>query len=188
MLIEFTVENFRSFKEPQTFSMVASASSQHVEANTYVPNLKGFDRFLRTAAIYGPNAAGKTNLLRALQFMQSLVVNSAATATGAVFTHTPFLFARGPRRKPSRFMVTFAQNGTWYEYGFAMGPDRIEEEWLIEHINARGKMMFERIYSGGRKDYDWKFSPALKGQKAVWSEATRPTALFLSTAVQLNSK
>ena len=79
MLIEFTVENFRSFRLAQTFSMVASASTEHVVSNTFPSDIKGFGNFLRTAAVYGPNAAGKTNLLRALQFMQSLVINSAAT-------------------------------------------------------------------------------------------------------------
>jgi hypothetical protein len=188
MLIEFKVENFRSFKGPQTFSMVAGASPQHARSNTFSSGLKGFDNFLRTAALYGPNAAGKTNLLRSLQFMQSLVLNSAATTTGAAYAFTPFVFARGQRRKPSRFSVTFAWDGIWYEYGFAMGPERIEDEWLIEHVNARGRTLFERKYVAATKDYDWKFSPSLKGQKSVWSEATRPTALFLSTAVQLNSK
>lgn len=187
MLIEFTVENFRSFKGPQTFSMAASAASKHAE-NTFSAGLKGFGRFLRTAAIYGPNAAGKTNLLRALQFMQTLVINSAATTTGAAYAHTPFVFARAQRHKPSRFTVTFAQDGVWYEYGFAIGAERIEEEWLIEHVHARGRTMFERRYVDAKKDYDWKFSPSLKGQKSVWSETTRPTALFLSTAVQLNSQ
>jgi uncharacterized protein len=188
MLIEFTVENFRSFKGAETFSMVAGASAQHAQTNTFATGLKGFGHFLRTAAVYGPNAAGKTNLLRALQFMQSLVINSAATTTGAAYNHTPFVFARAQRRKPSRFSVTFAQNGIWYEYGFAMGPERIEEEWLIEHVNTRGRILFERRIAASGKDYDWKFSPSLKGQKAVWSEATRQTALFLSTAIQLNSK
>src|SRR5438874_1694626 len=153
MLIEFTVENFRSFKGAQTFSMVASASPQHAQTNTFAAGLKGFDHFLRTAAVYGPNAAGKTNLLRALQFMQSLVLNSAATTTA--YTHTPFVFARAQRRKPSRFSVTFGQNGIWYEYGFAMGPERIEEEWLVEHVNTRGRMLFERRTASTAKDYDW---------------------------------
>jgi uncharacterized protein len=187
MLIEFTVENFRSFKGPQTFSMVASASAQHSEANTFTAGLKGFASFLKTAAVYGPNAAGKSNLLRALQFMQTLVINSAATP-GGVIRHTPFIFALAQRKEPSRFSVTFAQSGVWYEYGFAMGPERIEEEWLVEHMNVRGRTIFDRRYDPKKKDYDWKFSPSLKGQKAVWSEATRPTALFLSTAIQLNSK
>ena len=188
MLIEFTVENFRSFRSPQTFSMVASAATEHATSNTFRSEIKGFGDFLRTAAVYGPNAAGKTNLLRALQFMQSLVINSAATTPVAPYLHSPFVFARSQRRKPSKFSVTFAHGGIWYEYGFSMGPERIEGEWLIEHVHSRGRTMFERTYLGDKKRYDWKFSPSLRGQKALWSEATRPTTLFLSTAIQLNSK
>jgi len=56
--------------------MVAGSFSEHVETNTFESELHGFGKFLRTAAIYGPNAAGKTNLLLALQFMQRLILNS----------------------------------------------------------------------------------------------------------------
>jgi AAA15 family ATPase/GTPase len=187
MLIEFTVENFRSFKAPQSLSMVASSSTEHMKSNTFGAGIQGFGHFLKTAAVYGPNAAGKTNLLRALQFMQSLVVNSAAATPNATPAYSPFLFARAQRRKPSKFSVTFALDAVWYEYGFSMGAERIENEWLIEHVHARGRSIFERTYDPNSKSYAWKFSPSLKGQKAVWSEATRPTALFLSTAIQLNS-
>jgi hypothetical protein len=120
--------------------------------------------------------------------MQLLVVNSAATTPVAPYLHSPFIFARSQRRKPSKFSVTFAHGGVWYEYGFSMGPERIEDEWLIEHVHTRGRAMFERTYLSDKKRYEWKFSPSLKGQKAFWSEATRPTTLFLSTAIQLNSK
>jgi AAA15 family ATPase/GTPase len=188
MLIEFSVENFRSFKERQTFSMVAGPASKNVPGNSFQPRLKGFGRFTRSAAIYGANAAGKTNLLRALQFMQQMVLNSASTATGGVYAHTPFIFDSATRLKASHFSITFAQNNVWYEYAFSIGPERIEEEWLVEHLNARGRVLFERRYSKKRGDYDWKYSSSFKGQRALWSEATRPTALFLSTAIQLNSR
>jgi len=61
MLIEFQVENFRSFKERQTFSMVSAPFSEHQDSNTFDSGLRGFDRLLRSAVVYGPNAAGKTN-------------------------------------------------------------------------------------------------------------------------------
>src|SRR5229473_6591891 len=101
MLIEFCVQNFRSFRERQTLSMVADSFPQHLDTNTFESGLRGFGPFLRSAAVYGPNAAGKTNLLRALQFMQSLVLNSASTSTGAAYLHSPFKLARAERRKPS---------------------------------------------------------------------------------------
>ncbi len=185
MLIEFRVQNFRSFRETQTLSMVADSFPEHMDANTFDPGLKGFGRFLRSAAVYGPNAAGKTNLLRAMQFMQSLVVNSAATTTE--YPYSPYKFSSATRDAPSEFQVTLVQNGVRYEYGFTMGPELIEKEWLIEYANPRGRMMFSRLLDKKKKAYVWKFSPFLKGQRAVWSDATRSQALFLSTAVQLNS-
>jgi uncharacterized protein len=190
MLIEFQVQNFRSFKERQTFSMVSAPFAEHKNSNTFDSGLKGLDPLLRTAVIYGPNAAGKTNLLRALQFVQSLVVNSASSAD-APYPYAPFKLSKATRSAPSEFQVAFAQNGIRYEYGFTMGPRFIESEWLIEHVYTRartkGRTMFNRSWDKRNKKYDWKFSSFLKGQRTVWSDSTRPDALFLSTAIQLNS-
>jgi hypothetical protein len=191
MLIEFQVQNFRSFKERQVFSMVAGSFAEHTKTNTFDSGLKGFDRFVRSAIIYGPNAAGKTNLLRAIQFVQVLVVSSAATAANSLYPYSPFKFSSATRNAPSEFQITFAQDGVRYEYGFTMGPKQIEKEWLIEYAQSRarakGRMMFERSWDKRKKKYDWKFSSFLKGQRTAWSESTRPDALFLSTAIQLNS-
>ena len=63
MLIEFQVSNFRSFRDRQTFSMVAGSYPEHRETNTFDPKLPGFGRLVRSAAVYGANAAGKSNLL-----------------------------------------------------------------------------------------------------------------------------
>jgi AAA15 family ATPase/GTPase len=188
MLIEFSVENFRSLRSKQTLSMVASKLPDHAGSNTFDPALAGFGRFLRSSAVYGPNAAGKTNLLRALQYVQSLVVNSAAATPGTPPPYSPFKFAKATRDAPSEFQVAFVQNGTRYEYGFAVDAVRILKEWLVEYAHPRGRAIFEREFSGKESQYRWKFSSFLKGQRSNWSEATLPNALFLSTAVQLNSK
>jgi AAA15 family ATPase/GTPase len=185
MLIEFQVENFRSFRGRQTLSMVASPATEHPN-NTFDSGLKGFDRFLRSAAVYGPNAAGKTNLLRGLQFVQERVINSANTSSQ--YRYDPFKFSSSTRLAPSEFQVSFVQYGIRYEYGFRMGSRRIEQEWLIEYVHQRGRMMFERRYDPRSDKSEWKFSSYLKGQRSTWSEATRPDALFLSTAIQLNSE
>ena len=185
MLIEFQVENFRSFRTRATLSMVAASFKEHAETNSFDPGLAGFGRMLRSAVVYGPNAAGKTNLLRAVNFMKTMVVGSANTGTGE-YPYDPFKLSKKTRSAPSEFEITIAQNGRRYEYGFSMGPERIEKEWLIEHVFKRGRTLFERSYDKKKKSYDWKFSSYLKGQRATWSEATRPDALFLSTAIQLN--
>jgi uncharacterized protein len=187
MLIEFQVANFRSFRDRQTFSMVATADVRHRDSNTFDAGLPGFDRLLRSCAVYGPNAAGKTNLLRALQFLQGLILNSASSTPGTAPPYSPFKLSRSTRGRPSEFQVTFVQNGTRYEYGVAMDAERIVEEWLMEYVNPRGRAIFERTYEAKEQQYEWSFSSFLKGQRALWKEATRPNALFLSTAIQLNS-
>jgi uncharacterized protein len=188
MLIEFQVSNFRSFREKQVFSMVAGTYPEHLESNTFDPRLPGFRRLLRTCAIYGPNAAGKTNLLRALQFLQGLVVSSASATPATALSYSPFKFAKSTRAKPSEFQIAFVQNGVRYEYGLILDAERVREEWLMEYVTARGRAIFERAFDDKKKQYAWKFSSFLKGQRSVWSAATRPNALFLSTAIQLNSK
>jgi AAA15 family ATPase/GTPase len=190
MLIEFQVENFRSFRERQTFSMVAGAFPEHLENNTFEPPLKNFARLLRSAAIYGANAAGKTNLLRAIQFMKALVTQSASTV--APNPYTPFRLSQKTRGAPSCFQIAIAHNGARYEYSFSLSPERVESEWLIEYRSAsarsKGREIFNRSWNKKKKDYDWKYSPTFKGERASWSKSTRPEALFLSTAVQFNSE
>jgi AAA15 family ATPase/GTPase len=191
MLIEFQVQNFRSFKERQTFSMVGASLSEHVKSNTFDSGLRGLDRLLRTAVVYGPNAAGKTNLMRALQFMQSFVLTSAQTSTAAQYPYRPFKLSKATCEATSQFEITFVQDGSRYEYGFHMGPKQIEREWLVQHVESpkrtRSRAMFERTFDRKKKDYNWDFGPFFKGQRNTWVQSTRDDALFLSVATQLNS-
>ncbi len=191
MLIEFQVENFRSFRGHQTLSMVGAALTEHVESNTFDSGMKGFDRLLRSAVIYGPNAAGKTNLMRAVQFMQAFVLSSASSAAGSQYPYRPFKLSKATREAPSKFNITFVQDGVRYEYGFSMGPKHIEKESLTEYVQSkartRGRKLFERIWNKRDKKFDWEWGQSFKGERSTWSNSTRAEALFLSTATQLNS-
>ncbi len=78
MLIEFTVGNYRSFKDPQTLSMVATSlksKDERVDVNNVI-KMDGQPNLLTSAAIYGANASGKSNLIDALGFMRSFVLTS----------------------------------------------------------------------------------------------------------------
>ena len=189
MLIEFKVKNYRSFKGEQTFSLVGASIKEHLKSNTFDSGLKGFDRLLRSAVIYGANAAGKTNLMRAIQFMQALVISSAASP--AQYGYRPFKLSKETREAPTDFEIAFAQDGVRYEYGFSMGPKQIEREWLFEHVQSRsrtrGRKLFERTYNNRVDKYEWDWGPSFKGERSTWSNSTRPDALFLSIATQLNS-
>jgi uncharacterized protein len=188
MLIKFKVANYRSIREELQFSMVpAVATKEHVETHTTLSGIKDPYRLLRSAVVYGPNAAGKTNVLKALQFMQGMVIGSAAAPPTAANPYDPFKLSAATREAPSEFEVTFVQEDTLYEFGFKLTAERVCEEWLHEYPRGRGRRLFQRKYNDSTQEYDWSFSPLFKGNRLLWRDSTRSNALFLSTAAQLNS-
>jgi uncharacterized protein len=192
MLIEFSVANFRSVLSRQTLSLVANTTDNHLARN--VANVgPDVDGALRSAVVYGPNAAGKSNLLRALQTLQLLVVNSAvAGQEGQSLPVTPFLLDKASADQPSEFSIVFvADDATRYEYFCALTSQRVEKEWLVAYPKGRSQRWFEREYQRKTQSYDWWFGPNFKGDRAekkVWQEFTRSNALFFSTAIQLNNE
>ena len=141
MLVEFTVANFRSLHAPQTWNMVASAYLKEWEdRNTFQAETrqgKGL-RLLRTAALYGPNAAGKSTLVQALAFMQGQVVNSARESQqDDPIEVTPFKLTAESRAADSEFSAIFIEQGVRYEYGFRCNTLRFTEEWLYAYPLGR---------------------------------------------------
>ncbi len=189
MLISFTIENFRSFKEEATLSLVASNGKEMRDSHVFTPELKNgvksFD-LLRSAVVYGPNAGGKSNFFNALSMMKWIVGNSIK---GYEFLPIiPFVLNKKTAKEPSTFDVVMVIDGVRYQYGFSATKDKIYAEWLFAFPKGRTQTWFERDYNKKTKKYDYTFGDALKGQKEVWRESTRTNALFLSTAVQLNSE
>ena len=107
MLLQLAIKNFRSFKGETVFSMVASKDDQHSDHTVAAP-VKDH-RVLRTAAIYGANAAGKSNLVKALAFIQNLIVNG--TRGENAIPVDPFLIDPETAGKDSKFGLTIAANG-----------------------------------------------------------------------------
>jgi AAA15 family ATPase/GTPase len=188
VLIEFRVTNFRSFKDTQVLNMTASTATEWQTSHTFESGQPSFPRMLRSAVLYGPNAAGKTNLLSALQFVQAFVLGSAASQEGHRIFVKPFLFDKNTRGHPSEFELVFVEEQVRYQYGFTVDAERVQHEWLIAYPKGRPQRLFEREYSSKSKKYTWTFSSNLKGDHLIWRNATRSNALFLSTAVQLNSE
>ena len=189
MLIQFTVKNYRSIKEEQVFSMVKAKGDELLASNTFEPDSTSSTPLLRSAVIYGANAAGKSNLIKALVDMESIVRLSASKAQeGDNLPVTPFLFDDVTAREPTEFEAVFIMNGVKYQYGFSMTKEKVLEEWLIAFPKSRPQRWFSRVFDKETQEYDYKFSDYLLGQKTVWQNSTRENALFLSTAVQLNSE
>ncbi|WP_454826509.1 AAA family ATPase [Pseudomonas veronii] len=188
MLIQFSVKNWRSVRDEQTLSMVKAKGVELDEANSFNPEVSSVGELLRTAVIYGANAAGKTNLISALRAMKDIVLESAKTQPGDELPLTPFLLDEETEDQPSEFEVFFVAKGVKFQYGFSATKKQIFEEWLIAYPNARPQRWFSRVWDEAIGDFDWSFGTALLGQKQTWVESTRPNALFLSTATQLNSQ
>ncbi|MBV1843463.1 AAA family ATPase [Photobacterium ganghwense] len=186
MIFEFSVTNFRSFKEKVTLSMVSNKGTEH-DSNTFTPEAKGVPSLVNSAVVYGPNNAGKSNLIKAITAMKVIVLGSAANQRGEHFDVAPFLLDEDTASKPTEFEIVFISENVKYQYGFTLDTERVHEEWLFAYPNSRGQKWFHRVYSDKHQEEFWKFSDSFQGKKNLWKDSTKKNSLFLSTAIQLNS-
>ncbi len=188
MLLEFRIRNFRSFGQESVLSLVASGDKELLDANTASTSLSSLPRVVRSAVVFGANASGKSNLLRAILLMRGVVLESVALQPGQLFNVQPFRLDEALTKEPTLFEVTLVLEGIRYQYGFEFTQARITKEWLLVYQKAKPQRWFDRQYDAKSDKEIFEFSSFLGGQKRAWQEATRPNSLFLSTAVQLNSE
>jgi predicted ATPase len=180
MLIEFRVENHRSIRDEQVFTMEAGRTSD--PDALHVRHVAGHKEALLTvAAFYGANASGKSNLLSALMFMREAVTDSHRLwEPSGGFPRDPFAWGKH-HEQPSLYEVTFVRHGTRYRYGFVVDSERVLEEWLFAWPGTRKQVWFER-------EQAFKFGEHLKGENRTIEQLTRTNALFLSVAAQHGHK
>ena len=189
MLIEFKVSNFRSIREQQTLSLVKAAGRELADSNSFRTDAPNKFELLRSAAIFGPNASGKSNLLLAIGDMKQIVKDSVmGWGPSGRLPIVPFRLDPESAKSPSEFEVSFIANGIRYLYGFTATAERVHEEWLFAYPNGRAQHWFSRTWEQTKQDYTWDIGSKLSGDAQVWRKSTRANALFLSTAVQLNSE
>lgn len=142
MIVSFSVSNFRSFLAEETFSLVASKrlSGSHEDHAMPIPNSD--EKVLRTAVIYGANGAGKSNLFKALRYVRRIALRPNKKNTGT--KREPFHFKQ-EADVPSSFDLQFIANERLYRFGFKVDDARVTEEWLVEVIGTRERIIYERI-------------------------------------------
>jgi len=187
MLLEFRVGNFRSIRDVQTLSLVASSDKEHSDTHLEATGIPTSPNSVKSAVIYGANASGKTSLLMALDYMRTVVAQSATfIQPGQTYNVQRFKLDNSYEGKPSSFEITFLHDGLRYEYAFQMTQARFLSEYLFVYKTARPTLIFSREFDGSKDIYE--FGTYLTGPKKLWEESTRNNALFLSTAAQLNSE
>ncbi|MGX3097703.1 AAA family ATPase [Helicobacter sp. 23-1046] len=184
MLIEFRVKNFHSIQDEQVFSLVASSQKQHANNTFQIKNEKL--TLLKSVAIYGANAAGKSNLIKAFAVMNEIVIKSAIAQRNEKLPILPFLLGQN-KNEPTEFEMSFLTQGVRYRYGFSATNDRVLKEWLFAYPNGRMQQFFLRTYDEKSGEYIYE-DRNLTGEKKLWEKSTRENALFLSTAIQLNNQ
>ncbi|MCS5515663.1 ATP-binding protein [Pseudomonas qingdaonensis] len=193
MLIEFSVENFKSIRERQTISMVASNYYKELlDENTFeVDAEEKFPRLLKSAVIYGANASGKSSLVEAMACMDSMVCFSAneMQADDEVDV-TPFRLSKSTKDADSEFEVSFFEEGVRYQFGFSANSERVTSEWLFAYPSGHQQKWYQREYDAESDTYKYAWSKLFQGgrRRTDWKLNTRPNALFISTAVQFNSE
>lgn len=185
MIIEFSFGNFLSFRDTVEFSMVAAnitSGMPEVDLNNLIP-ISSKLNLLTSAAIYGPNASGKSNLIQALSFMRSFVLNSSRESqAGDDIQVSPFLLSTATENAPSFFEILFIERGTHYRYGFEVTQKSVSREWLYMTPTIREANLFEREGS------QIKFNPRSFKEGKDLVKKTRTNALFLSVVAQFNGQ
>ena len=152
MILEFSVKNFLSFKEKVTFSMIANSNK---ELNDNYVEIGG-NKVLKSAAVYGANASGKSNLFKILTLVVLMLRSSNSVDINAKLPLIPFKLDKGSVNKPSEFEIKFILDETRYVYGFIADKDKIYDEYLYYYPNGRETKIFDRTnineYSYTQKD------------------------------------
>lgn len=185
MVLEIALTNFFSINEKITLDLQA-ANIQTKEARALAGNTfsVGTEHLLKSAAIFGANASGKSNIIKAIKAAVDMILNSHNYNEGNSFGFMPFKF--GGERTPSEFYIRFIINEIEHEYSFTCTPDGIETESLYFYPKGRRKLIFSRDErKPGEKKEKYEFTGVIRRPMDVASN-TSPKTLFLSRASQMD--
>lgn len=185
MLIQFSLSNFGSFRDEQTFSLVASSYSEHPEwlIESNVPGLSGYS-YLSAAGIFGANASGKSMLIDAMETVRQIVHESASIMPDEQLVYDPFKLDMEHSKKETSFEVVFEYDSKRYDYSFSYVADRVVSEELRRYETRSPQLLFRVSRDeNGNVELDTTARMAkLKKQNEYLR--SKPNALLLSRGAQ----
>jgi len=184
MLIQFSVKNFKTFKERASLNLVASNYDKDTRELENISEDNKFNlRILKSAVIYGANASGKSKFIDALTFMKRFVVSSSKESQkGDEISVEPFRLNVESENSPTEFEVIFNYKRTMYRYGFEVDKKQIISEWLYRKPKTKEVEIFYRDY----QKFDVHSRNFTKGNTVIKEGLVRDNALLLSVAAQFN--
>jgi uncharacterized protein len=205
MLLEFTVENYRSIKEPVTLSAVAQKAPKRKSSAKTKRGVKsdaeicpgfpveGWDmELLPVMAIFGANASGKSNVLQSLDYLLMLMrgKNSLERLYFFIDSHQPFGLDEKSHSTPTRFDLTIVKNGLIYRYQLELFGQKVYREILsyTSHTTKRMRHLFHREWSESQSMYTWKNGEAFAGSHIQLQPTISENDLFISLINRLKIK
>ena len=174
MLLEFSCSNHKSIKDKVVFSAIASKDDTNEELLYNFGNI----RVLKSAVIYGANGSGKSNLVDAINFAKSLVVNSIKHQPGASIRQTPHKLLG--IQDNSTYAIQFVTKGIRYAFGFTLNNKLVTEEYLYSFPNGRQVKIFER------ENEDFSAGDKYRSKFDVCKNVLKPNRLLLSCAANFS--
>ena len=203
MLVRFKVKNFLSFRDEAEFSMMAADVESHPD-HLIAHEDSNEKRILKTSVIYGANASGKSNFVKALDFARDLIIGNLATQRGDNIPAMSFMFDLEFMGKPSRFEFEVKCGSRLFLYGFEVSEKLVVSEWLFEWIGDNWELWFRRLDESKSYEIDTLLNaaveklslepyqtPSIEGDTTSDSRkvsvsyllsGTRPNQLFLNEA------
>ena len=186
MVLEIRLSNMFSFRDEVTLDLQA-AKIQTKKARELEGNLFSVDgeQMLKSVALFGANASGKSNVIKAIKACVNMVRSSHNYNVDTRFAISPFKF-EDYANKPSSFYIRFLLNGVEYEYSFSFMHDEIITETLYYYPNGRKSLVFSRDESRGTEKKDiYEFKTVIKRPFDVADNTSKKT-LYISRASQMD--
>lgn len=186
MVLEIRLSNMFSFRDEVTLDLQA-AKIQTKKARELEGNLFSVDgeQMLKSVALFGANASGKSNVIKAIRACVNMVRSSHNYNVDTRFAISPFKF-EDYANKPSSFYIRFLLKGIEYEYSFSFMHDEIITETLYYYPNGRKSLVFSRDESRGTEKKDiYEFKTVIKRPFDVADNTSKKT-LYISRASQMD--
>ncbi|MGL4632301.1 MAG: AAA family ATPase [Leadbetterella sp.] len=184
MILQFSVTNYRAFKEKVTLSLLASNYDKDTRENENVILNEKFNyRILKSAVIYGANAGGKSKFIEALIFMRHFtLMSSKDTQKGDQISIEPFRLNAKSITQGSEFEIVFFLKNNIYRYGFEVEKNKVVAEWLYHKTKTKENELFYRDY----QKITYQTKKFAKLDTLVKENLVRDNALLISVLAQFN--